>query len=64
MNASVQRVAYFSDSFHEMHGVAHTSRHFEAFARPRNLPFLCIRAGDRAQAYALTASWESVFEGV
>jgi len=44
------RVAYFPDSFHEVNGVAHTSRHFEAFARRRNLPFLCIRAGDRAQA--------------
>ena len=32
-----------------MNGVAHTSRHFEAFARRRNLPFLCVRAGDRAQ---------------
>jgi glycosyltransferase involved in cell wall biosynthesis len=44
------RVAYFPDSFHEVNGVAHTSRHFEAFARWRNLPFLCVRAGDRAQA--------------
>jgi len=43
------RVAYFPDSFHEVNGVAHTSRHFEAFARRRNLPFLCVRAGDRAQ---------------
>ena len=34
------RVAYFPDSFHEVNGVAHTSRHFEAFARRRNLPFL------------------------
>jgi glycosyltransferase involved in cell wall biosynthesis len=33
-----------------VNGVAHTSRHFEAFARHRGLPFLCIRAGDRAQA--------------
>ena len=47
---SVPRVAYFPDSFHEVNGVAHTSRHFEAFARRRNLPFLCVRAGDRAQA--------------
>ncbi len=46
---SVPRVAYFPDSFHEVNGVAHTSRHFEAFARRRNLPFLCVRAGDRAQ---------------
>jgi len=38
------------DSFHEVNGVAHTSRHFEAFARRRNLPFLCVRAGDRIQA--------------
>jgi glycosyltransferase involved in cell wall biosynthesis len=29
--------------------VAHTSRHFEAFARRRNLPFLCVRAGDRGE---------------
>jgi glycosyltransferase involved in cell wall biosynthesis len=50
MDASAPRVAYFPDSFHEVNGVAHTSRHFEAFARRRNLPFLCVRAGDRAQA--------------
>jgi glycosyltransferase involved in cell wall biosynthesis len=43
------RVAYFPDSFHEVNGVAHTSRHYEAFARKRNLPFLCVRAGGRAQ---------------
>jgi glycosyltransferase involved in cell wall biosynthesis len=42
------RVAYFPDSFHEVNGVAHTSRHFQAFARRRNLPFLCVRAGTRA----------------
>jgi glycosyltransferase involved in cell wall biosynthesis len=33
MNATVPRVAYFPDSFHEVNGVAHTSRHFEASAR-------------------------------
>ncbi len=33
-----------------MNGVAHTSRHFEDFARRRNLPFLCVRAGDRTPA--------------
>ncbi|HSY03794.1 MAG TPA: glycosyltransferase [Acidobacteriaceae bacterium] len=38
------RVAYFPDSFHEVNGVAHTSRHFEGFARRRELPFLCVRA--------------------
>jgi len=51
MTAPVPRVAYFPDSFHEVNGVAHTSRHFEAYARRRNLPFLCVRAGDRAQAF-------------
>jgi glycosyltransferase involved in cell wall biosynthesis len=32
-----------------VNGVAHTSRHFEAFARRRNLPFLTVRAGHRPQ---------------
>ena len=50
MTPQIPRVAYFPDSFHEVNGVAHTSRHFEAFARRRNLPFLCVRAGDRTQA--------------
>jgi glycosyltransferase involved in cell wall biosynthesis len=47
------RVAYFPDSFHEVNGVAHTSRHFEDYARRRDLPFLCVRAGDRANALAV-----------
>ena len=46
------RVAYFPDSFHEVNGVAHTSRHFEAYARRANQPFLCIRAGDRVESGA------------
>ncbi len=50
MDANIPRVAYFPDSFHEVNGVAHTSRHFEAFARRRNLPFLCVRAGERSPA--------------
>lgn len=44
------RVAFFPDSFHEVNGVAHTSRHFMDFARRRRLPFLCVRAGDRRAA--------------
>jgi phosphatidylinositol alpha 1,6-mannosyltransferase len=39
------RVAYFPDSFHEVNGVAHTSRNFAAYAQRHQLPFLCIRAG-------------------
>jgi glycosyltransferase involved in cell wall biosynthesis len=50
MTDRMPRVAYFPDSFHEVNGVAHTSRHFEAFVRRHDLPFLCVRAGDRAQA--------------
>ena len=46
---AVPRVAYFADSFHEINGVAHTSRHFEAFARRRNLPFLGVRAAPAGQ---------------
>ena len=49
MNARPPRVAYLPDSFHETNGVAHTSRHFEAFARRHHLPFLCVRAGQRPQ---------------
>lgn len=47
MSSAPPRVAYFPDSFYEINGVAHTSRHFEAYIRRRNLPFLSIRAGDR-----------------
>src|ERR1700735_3592894 len=43
------RVAYFPDSFHEVNGVAHTSRHFEGFARRHDLPFLLGRAAAARQ---------------
>ncbi len=65
----VPRVAYFPDSFHEINGVAHTSRNFVAFAERQNLPFLCVRAGGRTQAFEqvgelrtleLGRSWASV----
>src|SRR5271154_3292427 len=41
------RVAYFPDSFHEVNGVAHTSRNFVTYAERHGLPFLCVRAGTR-----------------
>lgn len=47
MPSAPPRVAYFPDSFHEVNGVAHTSREFEAYIRRQNLPFLCVRAGGR-----------------
>ena len=45
--ADPPRVAFFTDSFHEVNGVALTSRHFDAFARRRGLPFLSVHAGPR-----------------
>ena len=45
------RVAYFPDSFHEVNGVAHTSRNYVAYAQRRGLPFLCVRAGSRTTAF-------------
>jgi phosphatidylinositol alpha 1,6-mannosyltransferase len=47
----VPRVAYFPDSFHEVNGVAHTSRNFVAYAERQGLPFFCVRAGGRAEAF-------------
>lgn len=41
------RVAYFPDSFHEVNGVAHTSRNFVAYAERHQLPLLCVGAGNR-----------------
>lgn len=50
MNACTPRIAYFLDSLLEVNGVAHTSRYFECSEAARN--------------HALTASWDSVLEGV
>jgi phosphatidylinositol alpha 1,6-mannosyltransferase len=41
----VPRIAYFPDSFHEVNGVAHTSRNFVAYAQRQGLPMLCVHAG-------------------
>ncbi len=42
------RVAYFPCVYHEMDGVAQTSRHFEAFALRQQRPFLMVHAGPQA----------------
>jgi len=39
------RVAFFTDSFHEVNGVALTSRQFESFADRRQFPFFSVHAG-------------------
>lgn len=50
MRAAYPRVAYLPDTFYEINGVAHTSRHFEAFAQRRGLPFFCLHPGKRNSA--------------
>lgn len=42
---TVPRVAFFTDSFHEVNGVGLTSRQFAAFAKQREYPFLSIHPG-------------------
>lgn len=42
---NVPRVAFFTDSFHEVNGVALTSREFVRFAAQQGYPFLSIHAG-------------------
>lgn len=39
------RVAFFADSFHEVNGVALTSRSLEVFAQRRNYPMLSVHTG-------------------
>ena len=50
MRSATPRVAYFPDTFYEINGVAHTSRHFEAFAQRRGLAFFCLHPGKRDSA--------------
>lgn len=42
-SAGAPRVALFTDTYHEINGVALTSRQFVQYARRRGLPFLCVR---------------------
>ena len=49
MKAGVARVAFFPDGYHEIDGVAMFARHFEAYAKSRNIPFLMVHAGSRDQ---------------
>lgn len=43
------RVAFLTDTFHEVNGVALTSRQLRDFARRRGLPFLCVYGGDETR---------------
>src|SRR5262245_54543952 len=42
------RIAFFTDCFHEVNGVALTSRHLTSFARQNELPFLAVYCGKNA----------------
>jgi len=50
MNAP-PRIAFFTDSFHEVNGVALTSRQLEAFAARRGYPFLSVHTGPRNKSW-------------
>jgi phosphatidylinositol alpha 1,6-mannosyltransferase len=41
----VPRIAFFTDSFHEVNGVALTSREFAGFAQRHDYPFFSVHAG-------------------
>ncbi len=47
MKKGSTRVAFFPCVYHEIDGVAQTSRQFEAFARRQELPFFMVHAGAR-----------------
>lgn len=49
--AGPPRVAFFTDSFHEVNGVARTSREFHKFAAARDYPFLSIHPGTRTRRW-------------
>jgi len=51
------RVAFFTDSFHEVNGVALTSRQFEAFARRRALPFLSVHCASHGFVATTEPDW-------
>jgi glycosyltransferase involved in cell wall biosynthesis len=44
---NIPRVAFFPCVYHEVDGVAQTSRHFEAFARRHEIPFVVVHSGPR-----------------
>ena len=51
------RVAFFPDSFHEVNGVAHTARNFEAFGRRRGMPFDVRQGHGLSVVSQLASGW-------
>jgi phosphatidylinositol alpha 1,6-mannosyltransferase len=46
------RVAYFTDSFDEVNGLARTSREMSAFTRRNGLPMLLVRPGETTRSWS------------
>jgi glycosyltransferase involved in cell wall biosynthesis len=55
-------VAFFTDSFHEVNGVALTSRSLHEFARRRQYPFLSIHYGAQVRVEKQGAFWIAEYE--
>ena len=51
MSEAQPRVAFFTDCFHEVNGVALTSRQLDSFARRRGFPFLSVHAGPETKSW-------------
>jgi phosphatidylinositol alpha 1,6-mannosyltransferase len=51
MTEAPPRIAFFTDCFHEVNGVALTSRQLDAFARRRGLPFLSVHVGPQTRRW-------------
>lgn len=49
---AVPRIALFTDSFHEVNGVALTYRQLDAFVRRRGIPFFNVHAGPEVKAWS------------
>ena len=49
MKKDIPRVAFFPCVYHEVDGVAKTSREFEAFASRHEIPFFMVHAGPRSE---------------
>ncbi len=47
----IPRVAFFTDSYHEVNGVALTSREFVRFAVQKEYPFLSVHAGPKTRSW-------------
>jgi len=49
MTRRAVRVALFPDSYHEVNGVANTTRRFEAYAREQNLPMILVAGAEQTR---------------